>query len=347
MAMSFGADGMKVYLNGVLMAEDPSWTSGMETNMEDLILGANAWSRSAECPDCIKDEFEGTISDFAVYGVQLSDSDVLFLATGEVVVDPTPEDPDPEDPPVEDPPVEDPLNLIEGTDRNNKISGTEQDDEILGYGGNDRLYGEAGDDILSGGDGSDRLYGDVGDDILAGDIGNDRLYGGDDNDILEGGEGNDRLYGDAGDDILNGDAGNDRLYGRDDDDILNGGAGKDTLYGDAGDDVLNGGEGRDNLYGGAGADVFVLDQIDTFDNIRDFSIAEGDTIDISDLLSGYDPLSDAITDFVNITQNSKHSFINIDVDGGGDNFVRVAKVLNVTGLTDEAALEDSGTLIVV
>ena len=33
-------------------------------------------------------------------------------------------------------------------------------------------------------------------------------------------------------------------------------------------------------------------------------------------------------------------------NGGGDNFVQVATLYNVTGLTDEAALESGGTLIV-
>ena len=37
----------------------------------------------------------------------------------------------------------------------------------------------------------------------------------------------------------------------------------------------------------------------------------------------------------------------IDADGGADNFVQVASLFNVTGLTDEDALETSGHLITV
>jgi hypothetical protein len=37
--------------------------------------------------------------------------------------------------------------------------------------------------------------------------------------------------------------------------------------------------------------------------------------------------------------------LNVDTDGGADNFVQVAYIYNATGLTDEDALETSGNLI--
>lgn len=70
-------------------------------------------------------------------------------------------------------------------------------------------------------------------------------------------------------------------------------------------------------------------------------------MDISDLLSDYDPLSDAIADFVQITENSGNSYLNVDTDGGADNFVQVAYLYNEIGLTDETSLEASGNLITV
>ena len=62
-------------------------------------------------------------------------------------------------------------------------------------------------------------------------------------------------------------------------------AGNDTLLGGDGDDILIGGVGDDILTGGGGADVFRWLVNDTgHDVVTDFSIAEGDVLDLSDLL---------------------------------------------------------------
>ena len=75
------------------------------------------------------------------------------------------------------------------------------------------------------------------------------------------------------------------------------------------------------------------------------SLAQSDKIDISDLLQGYDPLTDAITDFVQITTSGANSILKVDVDGGANNFVQIATINGVTGLTDETALIASGHLL--
>jgi len=81
------------------------------------------------------------------------------------------------------------------------------------------------------------------------------------------------------------------------------------------------------------------------DTIQDYRPFSGEVLDIADLLSGYDSLSDLITDFVQITDNGVDSYLAVDSDGGADNFVQVAELLGITGLSDEAALETSGSLI--
>jgi Ca2+-binding RTX toxin-like protein len=166
--------------------------------------------------------------------------------------------------------------------------------------------------------------------------------------MIDGGNGDDRLYGSYGVDTLIGGAGNDTLYGYNGDDIMTGGDGSDYLYGGNDNDTLYGGNGIDMLYGQAGADIFVFEADSAFtnsDNIQDFNLLEGDTLDISDILNGYDPLTDAITDFVQITEDGSNSYLNVDADGGADNFVQIAYLYNATGLTDEEALETSGNLI--
>ena len=85
---------------------------------------------------------------------------------------------------------------------------------------------------------------------------------------------------------LNGTTGADRLVGGGNEDVLAGMPGNDTLLGGAGDDRLIGGLGADELWGGSGADHFVLQSaaqstFRQFDTIRDFSLAEGDRIDLT------------------------------------------------------------------
>lgn len=104
----------------------------------------------------------------------------------------------------------------------------------------------------------------------------------------------------------------------------------------------------EHFYGTSGADVFtwLAEDVGTgIDTVHGFSTAQGDSLDVSDILSGYDLLTDLIADFVRITDNGTDSFLAVDADGGANNFVQLAVVSNVTGLTNEDALEAAGNLI--
>ena len=97
-------------------------------------------------------------------------------------------------------------------------------------------------------------------------------------DTIQGGSSHDILAGGAGADTLIGNAGNDMLLG---------GAGNDTLRGGAGNDILSGGLGADNF-------VFEHSGASNFDKIVDYSFVEGDTIDLSALLTGGKTLNDDV-----------------------------------------------------
>jgi Ca2+-binding RTX toxin-like protein len=267
--------------------------------------------------------------------------------------------------------------VINGTDLNEVIHGGDGADTINAGGGDDTVYGGEGADTIHGGDGNDTLYGEAANDALYGDAGDDVLHGSIHNDNLNGGEGVDTLYGDAGNDTLNGDSGEDILYGGDGRDTLNGGDDNDTLYGEDGDDTLNGdlgndtlygGEGRDNIYGGegddtivggsgrdrlfgeGGSDTFVFLSTDTdFSEIWDFQDGVGgDVLDISDLLSGYDPLTDDINDFVSASAAGDGTLLRVDVDGAGGsaNFQNTVFLRTVGDVGDVENLIADGNLIV-
>lgn len=237
----------------------------------------------------------------------------------------------------------------------------------------ENVIGSAQSDHLFGSDVANELYGNDGDDYLFGKGGADYIYSGDGKDTIDGGTGRDTasfedgaqsviinlsnnwvandgygngekirsieiLLGSDQGDNFTGDSSNNEFYGNGGNDILFGGWGRDTL---------DGGEGADILKGGAGSDTFVFSVMDgQSDQIKDFSLSDNDILDLSDILSGFDAGSDDITQFIEITESTYHSYLAVDVDGGGNNFVQIAEMRNVTGLTDEQALLDSGNIVV-
>ena len=255
------------------------------------------------------------------------------------------------------------LGIDYGANPDDTILGFDDADTIASGAGNDTIFGGTGSDTLLGESGGDALFGEEGDDLLEGGEGADFIFGDEDSDgsssvayggadILLGGDGADWLEGNKGNDTLVGGNDSDVLFGNEDNDTLNGNAGNDYLVGGTGNDILNGGSGSDNLYSEAGADILLWDaatfsEIGAVDNVYDFDLVGGDKLDVSELLSGYDPFADAITDFIQITDSGTNSTMAVDVDGSanGTNFVNVAILYGVTGLTDETSLRANGTLI--
>ncbi len=127
-------------------------------------------------------------------------------------------------------------------------------------------------------------------------------------------------------------------------DTLSGGAGDDVLFGQEGDDILSGGDGLDTLFGGSGADTFLLGtSADGIDTIKDFSVSDGDILDISNILTGYDPLTDSLSDFVKVTANAGDTLVQIDTTGTGTAYQTVAVLEGVN--VDMDTLTNHGNLI--
>ncbi len=84
-------------------------------------------------------------------------------------------------------------------------------------------------------------------------------------------------------------SGQDTLMGNDADNYLYGGEGDDQIFGLGGDDTILAG-GSDDVTGGAGADLFIIaadEGRSTQVEILDFSIADGDMIDVSWFFEDY------------------------------------------------------------
>jgi Ca2+-binding RTX toxin-like protein len=111
----------------------------------------------------------------------------------------------------------------------------------------------------------------------------------------------------------------DTLTGTDGIDYLLGNLGNDILSGLGGDDVLVGGVGTDTLTGGLGADRFVLTNGDGPDIITDFTVAQGDILDISDVLAGAEITAAEFFaspgSFLSFVQSGTDTNVVLDLDG--------------------------------
>ena len=234
------------------------------------------------------------------------------------------------------------------------IEGGTGDDSLYGYDGNDTLIGGSGNDGLLGGNGDDLLYSGAGDDYFEGGANTDTVTyvnaasavtvslatgsaSGEGADTFSGVE---NLVGSAYGDTLTGSTGANTIWG---------GAGNDTISGGNGNDILYGGAGTDSLTGGNGADTFVFELLSAFSNqdtIADFSTAQGDKIDISNVIEDFNPVTDAIANWVDFTNSGGNSIMSIDRDGTGTTygFANVATISGVTNL-DETTLYNNGNLL--
>lgn len=192
-----------------------------------------------------------------------------------------------------------------------KIIGTSYADSMRA-GQTTEMHGFSGDDWIASGQGANRLDGGVGNDTVSyiyatsgvtmwspnavvagsswgmGDVlsGFENVQGTNYADTILGDSGNNKLFGENGNDSLTGLGGSDRLYGGNGNDNLSGDSGFTPTASD-GADWLVGGAGADTLRGGGGADRFqywsVTDSGASSDVIMDFSEAQGDKIDLSNI----------------------------------------------------------------
>lgn len=203
--------------------------------------------------------------------------------------------------------------------------------------------------------------------ILTGSSGDDRLDGGAGKDTMIGGAGNDTYVIDMVGEVVTDTSGtsdtveasvtytlgatiehlellgvgNINGTGNGAANSLTGNAGNNTLSGGNGNDWISGLDGADLLIGGAGLDNFVFEEATAYnalDRINDFNRAQ-DKIDISDLLTAYDELTDALSDFVQITLVSGVNTLSVDRDGTGVGF-GFSDVVRITGLTGVINVDD-------
>ncbi|WP_085906899.1 DUF5801 repeats-in-toxin domain-containing protein [Kiloniella majae] len=138
------------------------------------------------------------------------------------------------------------------------------------------------------------------------------------------------------------------ITGTDDGEILVGGDGDDTLIAGGGNDTLIGGTGSDTLTGGTGADTFLFfgQTVGTdVDTITDYDKAEGDILDISDLIV-FDDNTDVVANFVRATDTGATTSLEVSSDGVTYTEVAVMESINATDILT-VVLDNDEHMIVV
>jgi Ca2+-binding RTX toxin-like protein len=109
---------------------------------------------------------------------------------------------------------------------------------------------------------------------------------------------------------------------------------------------LRGGSGADILTGDCGTDLFICENGDLgsgTDTITDFAVGVGgDQLVLNSLLTGYDPQSSSISDFVQLLQVGSDTIVSVDVNGsvGGSSLFEVARLQGKSGLDVKKLLAD-------
>lgn len=187
------------------------------------------------------------------------------------------------------------------------LRGDQGDDVLWGQTDGDSLLGGAGNDTIRGGGGIDTCVGGTGDDsfvvLHAGatvfefaDEGYDIVYMGVSGDFFIGENVEQARLFDAGR-VLSGNSLANLLVGNNAGlaSRLSGDGGDDLIYGSTAADILEGGSANDTLYGLSGADEFCLTAAWGFDQIADFSAAEGDKLSM---------IGSGVTDFAQLSITS-------------------------------------------
>ena len=122
------------------------------------------------------------------------------------------------------------------------------------------------------------------------------------------------------------------LFGTDEADVLLGGQGVDAIWGGADADYIWGGSSFDFATGGGGRDYFAFHRMDDAgDVISDFQGgASGDFLDLSVIAKHHGWRQDLpLGQYVRFASFGSDVFVQVDVDGGGDNFANLVRLENI------------------
>ncbi|TWX65028.1 beta strand repeat-containing protein, partial [Colwellia sp. C1TZA3] len=184
--------------------------------------------------------------------------------------------------------------------------------------GNDIISGAAGNFIVDAGEGNNKITVAAGVSTISSGSGNDQISTGAGTFTINAGDGNNVIStgatAAATTSTITTGSGSDSITTGAGVNIVNAGDGDDTITTSTGNDTIIGGSGNDILIGGTGADTFIWQDGDVgVDHIKDFSVAEGDKLDLSGILVL--TTEDVLDDFLNFSSDGTNTTIDIFVEG--------------------------------
>ena len=227
-----------------------------------------------------------------------------------------------------------------------ELYGAEFNDHLGALSGNNTLFGYGGDDMLSAGNGSadgqgDTLNGGSGNDTLLGGVGKDHLTGGGGGDLIRGGDGDDSIFGGVEPDTIEGGAGNDEITMFSIDGLADGGVGDDIFHIA---NWLKSGNAPPRIIGGTGSDLYLLETVQAYADINDFSAGSGgDVIDVTPLLNhvwNYDIGNPMETGGMRLVQDGADILVQLDLpdpDQVAEHGMQTVAVLRGVKLVDLAS----------
>ncbi len=265
--VTWGEGGMKMYMNGELVASDPSYTGGLQGNQNPWTFGASQMYSGDNVANNLTDFFDGHMDDVAIYDKPLTLEQIADLyeqgvqelmdnggdtLTYPVDIDAGLTDTDgSETLTVVIADLPDGAVLSAGTDNGDGTWTLDADDlgglqiTVPANAGHFDMSVTATATEADGDVRSVSAIAGVGD--VVSDPGTYGYTGTSNADSLTGGSGADVMQGNAGNDVMYGD--NSYYSSTDGADTMFGGSGNDTMYGGGGEDSIDGGTGDDKIYG--------------------------------------------------------------------------------------------------
>jgi Ca2+-binding RTX toxin-like protein len=279
-AVSFGADGVEVFLDGELVVSDP-FSGGIDGNSNPWVIGALNWSSAEGANDSLHSFFDGRIAEVAIFDQQLAEEEVTGLVTagannlefaapgvlegaaaGTVVGTLS----------ALDPQYAGAMSFALEDDADGRFAIDAATGEVSVADGSLLDYESATThDVVvrvtdADGDSATETLTIAVHDVRTrfdGTAGNDTILYGTDSAAVYGGDGDDQIDNGPGAesegfaDLLYGEGGNDTIYAGGGDDLIDGGIDDDWLYGESGNDTIEGGDGFDHIWGGDGDDTII------------------------------------------------------------------------------------------
>jgi VCBS repeat-containing protein len=170
------------------------------------------------------------------------------------------------------------------------ITGTNQNDNLVGTNGADTINGRQGNDVIAGLDGNDTIIAGNGNNTITDGDGNDTITAGNGNNTITAGNGNDTVttgngtnnitVGNGTDSVTVGNGNNTITAGSGADTITTGngnntissGGGNDVIHTGNGNDTVNAGAGNDQVFLNGGNDVFIYNMSE---NLGSHDTADG------------------------------------------------------------------------